>query len=463
MVSPGLTLLLTAALQLQGLIARPLGGEPTSFESLVSKEGATVVVFATVWCRVCVSELPELDRWSKAHPEVPVLYVLSGTKADRTQLHCDEFGIRSPTVLVDAEGEIADRFGVDGTPTLFLMEPEIRGPYHRVRALPEPKRPPPPSTPAVGRLKHFVDEGAELGTRYTVAVAAPATRAAQVAEDLRVVRSMTRVLEARLSEWKTDSEISILNARGADGPVPLSQSLAAIIDGALGVSRATGGAFDITWRPLDVLWARAEARDRLPTRSELQAVLQRVGHQHIVRSDLGLAFDQPGVVLGIAGVAKGWIIDRVFLELERRGYTHILVNIGGDIRVRGPLADGSPRVLELADPFAPDETAARLSVDVAAVATSGNYFRTRSIQGRSVGHIVDPRTGWPPDFEGSVTVLTRDAAMADALATGLFVMGPEAGLDFASRTPGVEVVYVTRGAIYSTLSRVEPLGRPLNP
>lgn len=456
MVTPAL-LAFAAAIQLQGLEARPLGASPIPFQELVAEDEATLVVFATVWCGVCISELPALSAWSRAHPEVPVLYVLSGTEAARTNDHCDKYNLDFPTVLVDADGEVADRFHVHGTPSIFLLDDEDFGPFTRVEQVPEPKR---KTTP---KLEHFSDKGVELGTSYYVVLAAPPHRAEAVAKDLATVRSMTKTMEARLSEWQESSEISKLNRNAARNPVHLSDTLAAIIDGALGVSSATGGAFDITWRPLGELWSEAETRGRMPSEAELEEALHRVGVEHVQRSQDVLSFDRDGVALGIAGVAKGWIIDSIFLELERRGYEHILVNIGGDIRVRGRLAGGGPRVVELADPFAPSSVAARLAVDDVALATSGNYFRTRTIAGRTIGHILDPRTGRPPAFEGSVTVVTRDAAMADALATGLFVMGTEAGLDFARRTPSVDVVFVTRVAIFSTLEGVRSTGRPVNP
>jgi FAD:protein FMN transferase len=435
------------------LEAQRLGGGTATLAELVqpASVGPTLLVFATVWCRICISELPELRQWKAKHPGSRLLYVMSGTPAKRTQAHCDKYGIDSAfEVLVDHQGPIADAFRVQATPSLFLFEgPDSqRGPYHRVSELPEPAAPPDAEeAKATEPTATFIDEGRELGTSYSVSVSAARDRAEQVERDLAEVRAMTRVLEARLSEWKDDSEISKLNRAAAGRPVPLSKTLWNILQGALQVSRATEGAFDVTWRPLGAVWKEAEQSGELPTDAALQGALAHVGYRYVLLEGESVRFARPGVELGIAGVAKGWIIDAIFLELSDRGYSRILVNIGGDLRMKGPEA----LHMKLADPFAPDRMAAKVTVRDRAMATSGNYFRTRTVGGKRVGHILDPRTGRPPDFEGSVTVITRDAAMADALATALFVMGPDAGLAFATRTPTVDVVYATRDGLQATI------------
>jgi thiamine biosynthesis lipoprotein len=427
-----------------GLMASRLGAEPAPFVSLVASDAPTLVVFATVWCRVCIQELPSLSEWRTQHPGARVLYVMSGTKASRTRAHVEKVGVDpSFTVIADHRGEIADAFRVRSTPTLFLLDglESVRGPFYRVASVPVP-------TKGGGSANEeskvlWRDDGTELGTSYTVTVVAAASAKARVEADLGEVRAMTRVLEARLSEWKPTSEISRINERAGSSAVSVSETMAAIIDGALSVSRATDGAFDITWRPWGVMWQEAERQDAWPDAAALVEVGSRVGYGLVELTDDEVRFAKPGVQLGLAGVAKGWIIDSVADELMRRGYGDVVVNIGGDLRVNGRDERGRVRRFAIADPFDPAAVAAELEVESTAMATSGNYFRRRTIRGRRVGHIVDPRTGLPPSFEGSVTVLTRDAAMADALATALFVMGPDAGLDFAWRTPGVEVVYAT--------------------
>jgi thiamine biosynthesis lipoprotein len=324
-----------------------------------------------------------------------------------------------------------------------------------VRATPAAAAAPSPTRAAVpdagGSWVAVVDEGHELGTSWTVEVLARPGDEARARADIAAAHALCQRLEAVFSEWRNDSELSRLNQRAGVETVAVSDPLRRLLTGALEVARATDGAFDPTWLPLGALWDRAADADRPPSADALAATLAQVGWRHVVVDAAGVRFARPDVRLGLGGVAKGWIIDAVYLELRRRGYASLVVNLGGDLRGSGPAADGSARVVRVADPWLPRLTATRFEVRDAAVATSGNYLRRRTVGDQSVGHILDPRTGRPPDFDGSVTVLTRDAAMADALATALFVMGPERGLAFARATPGVDAIFVTREGVKSTL------------
>lgn len=313
------------------------------------------------------------------------------------------------------------------------------------------------------RLIEVSDSGRELGTSYDVVVRTTRNLRSRAEADLAEARDLCRELEAQLSEWRPDSEISEVNRWAAREAVRVSEPLLRLIQGAAQVSQLTGGAFDITWKPLGNLWDAAAASGRLPGEGHIEETLAEVGWRYVSVTDGSVRFQREGVQLGIAGVAKGWIIDAVFLFLRDRGYEHIIVNIGGDLRTcgRGP-GDGR-RTFLIADPHHPDRSAGLLEVDDTAIATSGNYLRRREIEGQLIGHILDPRTGRPPAFTGSVTVLTRDAAMADALATALFVMGPAEGLALARRLDGVDAVFVTPEGTESTLSDTGGAGRLLDP
>ena len=300
-------------------------------------------------------------------------------------------------------------------------------------------------------LIDVADTGRELGTSYDVVLRTEEAHCGQAVKDLAAARKLCQRLESELSEWRRDSEISRLNRDGIAQTVPVSDALRQLIQGASQVSNLTEGAFDITWKPLGALWDSAEATGTYPTRDQVKETLKTVGWEKIAVTDSGIRFSQDGVRLGIAGVAKGWIIDALFLFLSERGYDDIVVNIGGDLRTRGRDSEQDARTFTIADPFHPDRRPVVLEVGETAIATSGNYFRKREIEGRLVGHILDPRTGYPPGFTGSVTVLTKDAAMADALATAFFVLGPEEGLAVAAEILGVEAVYMTDGGVRATI------------
>jgi thiamine biosynthesis lipoprotein len=442
-----------------------LDGAQAGWQALLHPTGTTLVVFATLWCEACKREQPEVRRWAAEHPEGGVLYVISGSPADRVRAFVAERDLGAPNlqVVVDEDGQVAEAFAVSATPSLFLCQrnASCTGPQHAMDALPAAPPPAATATTAAGWVP-VEDRAFELGTSYHVVVLAPPAGVAQARVALSEARRAVRGYEAQLSEWRPDSEVSRLNREGAAGPVPISADLHLILAGAHHIAAATGGAFDPTWPPIGALYDAAAAEGRWPEDAAVAAARAQVGFQHLILAPGTARFDAPGVQVGVAGVAKGFIIDRTFEALAGRGYRHLIVNIGGDIRTAGRDGQGGVRGFKLADPYQPRAVAAVLRLADTALATSGNYLRGRTIEGRRVGHIVDPRTGLPPAFDGSATAITRDAAMADALATALFVLGPEEGLRFACAHPGLDAVFVTKDAVLSTLpERTERPARPL--
>ncbi len=268
------------------------------------------------------------------------------------------------------------------------------------------------------------DASQELGTSYHVILEIDSKNhdPATARQDLADLRQRCRQLERRFSEWQEGSEIARINQQAANRAIPLAADMRQLLSGALNVSRATDGAFDITWPSPATTW------------------------QHVQIVEEGIRFLHPKTKLGIAGVAKGWIIDSLFHDLQTKGYQNIVVNIGGDLRT-----SGKRQSIRVASPYDMQETVCHITVQNRSMATSGNYIRK--------GHILDPRSGKAPAFDGSVTALTQDAAMADAMATALFVMGPDAGMIFAAKTEGLDVLYANREGIRSTLSKKALSGR----
>jgi len=303
------------------------------------------------------------------------------------------------------------------------------------------------------------DRGRELGTSYEVELVVRLGEEDLARRALDATRTECHRLERILSEWREDSEISLLNQRAGQHPVPVTELVEGLLAGALHVARVTKGTFDLTWAPLGVLWDQAEQRDSPPEDAELAETRRQVGFDKVSLEGGMVRFSSPGVRLGVASFAKGWIIDALFRGLQRAGFPDIIVNIGGDLRITGRDSRGAAQVFKVLDPYRPTHAAARLVVLEGALATSGNYLRRRRIGGKDYGHLFDPATGRPPEFDGSVTVLAADAAMADALATALFVMGPGPGLELARRVPGIEVLYLTRtGQLMTDGLRTRPTG-----
>ncbi|SEB19107.1 FAD:protein FMN transferase [Variovorax sp. YR216] len=245
--------------------------------------------------------------------------------------------------------------------------------------------------------------------------------------------ALDRVI-AQMSTWEPGSRIAQFNEAPAGSRHVLEPEFAEVLDGALHWAAASGGAIDPTIGSLVSLWgfgSHASPVTHLPSPSELAAARARVGWQQLQFDGAARTITQPGGVrLDLSGIAKGFSVDRVADSLQALGLRNFLVEVGGEVRCAGRRPFGAPwRVLVEAGPQ---------SVPVAltdmAVATSGNRWHARELDGQRWSHTIDPRTGEPVRHPlVSVTVLHPQCMHADALATVLTVLGPEDGFAFAQR------------------------------
>jgi FAD:protein FMN transferase len=421
-----------------------LSGENVDWETAVVRGKRNVLVVMTAWCQACYDEQPKVEAYAEAHRDTRIAYIVAGSEPERAAEIVAERKIVLP-VYADPDGTFSDHHGVRVTPSVLVFDThgQLVGRYDSIEALP------PESESALPRkLEAVVDSGSEIGTSYDVVVMASDVEKAR--EDLAAARRVVFDAESHLSEWKYDTDLSRLNREGGNGPVDVPADLLKLITASIKVSEATGGVFDITWLPLGSIWKQAAAEGRLPTEEALKTVLAAVGSDNIVIDGSTVSFKNPLTQVGLGAVAKGWIVDAVFLHLKKAGYENLIVNIGGDLRTGGEGPDG-PWTFQIMDPYEPSRVAGTFELRDGAVATSGNYLRYLEIDGKRYGHILDPRTGWPPEFDGSVSAFASDCAMADALATALFVMGPEEGLMWVKANPGVDAIYATRQGLLSSI------------
>lgn len=240
-------------------------------------------------------------------------------------------------------------------------------------------------------------------------------------------------LERIFSRYRPDSELSRLNREAGNRPVPVSGEMLEVIGRALEISRLTGGAFDVTVGPLMEIWGFFPKREgRAPSREEIRSVLGRVGWEKI-EIDLEartVRFLVPGLEIDLGGLAKGYVVDRLAAILAGEGFRGALVNAGGDIYGLGAHPAGRGWRIGVEHPRREGEVLTVLELEDRAVATSGDYRNYFILRQHRYSHIIDPRTG-EPAATGVVesTVLAPDCLTADGLATALFVLGPESGLE----------------------------------
>jgi len=242
-------------------------------------------------------------------------------------------------------------------------------------------------------------------------------------------------LESILSRYRPESPLSELNRAGQIGNPP--RELAIVVERALHWASETGGAFDPTISSVLELHRRTSQTAAGPTSSELRAALEHVGWEEVRASATGIHL-RPRMALTLDGIAKGFVVDEVVSELSRRGADQVLVEAGGDLATLSVGSAGSGWRIGIQDPLHPHQILGVIQQPrEGAVASSSGAFETFA-PGNPNHHLLDPRTGVSPERVKGVTVSAPTAMDADALATAVFVLGPERGVEFLDRVPGVE-------------------------
>lgn len=254
-------------------------------------------------------------------------------------------------------------------------------------------------------------------------------------------------LDALMSVWRDGSEIVRLNAAAGDHPVPISQDVRDALLTARQVSEWTSGTFDITFYALSGLW-KFDAQDQdntVPDMAEVRKRLPLINYRDLVVDErAGTAFlTRKGMRVNLGGIGKGFAVDRAREIFRTHGLRDFMIQAGGDLYVSGKKGD-RPWRLGIRDPRGPaDKVFAAIDLSDSTFSTSGDYERFFMKDGRRYHHILDLRIGEPARGCRSVTLVTDRAVIADALAKGVFILGPSAGMALIERIDGVEGVIVS--------------------
>lgn len=271
--------------------------------------------------------------------------------------------------------------------------------------------------------------------RYLMGTRCTATAYGDAASSARLLReSLDAIagLEARISTWDEGSELSRANRAAGAGATAIRPDLAALLDRSLALARATGGAFDPTVGALVAAWD-LRGKGRIPDPEALARAREAVGYDKVRLDPVSgaLEYAAPGLWMELGGIGKGLALERAAALLRGPEVSAALLDFGGQVLALGaPPGEDSWRIA-VAHPEDRERTVLVLGLRDRSAATSSQSERGLLVGGRHVGHILDPRTGVPVPRAGSVTVVARSAAEADALATALFVMGPDRGLAWA--------------------------------
>lgn len=283
-----------------------------------------------------------------------------------------------------------------------------------------------------------------MGSPFVFVVEAPRAQAlAAIAE----ATERLRALEAEISSWKPGSDVFRLNDN-AGQLVKVGADTLALLQLAKRLYDETGGTFDVS---IGALWDIYPFRDPeapLPDAQAIRAALQRIGANRIeLRPESAEARLPEGMRLNLGGIGKGYAAQLAIDTLKARGIANAAVSAGGDVHLIGRKHSG-PWQVRIENPRWEGRSIERFTLQDRSVATSGDSQRYIVREGKRYGHILDPRSGRPAEGAQSVTVITLDPSLADAYATAVFVMGPQAGMAWVDAHEGVEALIVdSNGAV----------------
>ena len=279
-------------------------------------------------------------------------------------------------------------------------------------------------------LKRFEFSRIEMGVDFRVALYASdsevASNAASAAFDR--VHDLNNVM----SDYESSSELMRLCATSKPGkPVVVSPELMIVLSHSQLVATASNGAFDVTLGPVTKLWRRARRQMELPAADDLQQARASVGFQFLRLSpqDRSVELLKPEMRLDLGGIAKGYAADEALKILRAKGISRALVAASGDIAVGDPPPGKVGWIVEVESLTRKNVPDLSLKLANQAVSTSGDAYQSVEIAGRRYSHIVDPKTGLGLEQRSSVTIIAATGMQADALATAVTVLGPEAGLE----------------------------------
>jgi thiamine biosynthesis lipoprotein len=285
-----------------------------------------------------------------------------------------------------------------------------------------------------------------MGTRVHLAIYAAART-----EGIATLDAALRILEnteRELSTWREDSDISALNRHPVGEPWRASSSICRVLEDVFAWQVETGGAFDPGIGRLIEAW-NIHGEGRLPSPAQVKDAVERAG---LARMSFDAArcivTRRADATIDVGAFGKGEALDRVEAALGPDAW---LVDLGGQVTVGGPRPDGQPWSVDIAHPAVRDRPHLHVGLREGSLSTSGGSERDLVVNGTRVGHILDPRTGRPATYTGSVTVWHRSGLAADTLTTALYVMGPEEGLRWAESRGIAAVFLIPEGAEVKTL------------
>ncbi|SHG37095.1 thiamine biosynthesis lipoprotein [Flavobacterium micromati] len=290
-----------------------------------------------------------------------------------------------------------------------------------------------------------------LGSPFEVTAVAKDTVKANEYIDLAIAE--TKRIENLISDWIPTTQISDVNRNAGIKPVKVDAEVFDLVERSIKISQITKGAFDISYASMDKIWKFDGSMKTMPTAEAIKKSVAKIDYKNIIlnKSEHTIFLKLAGMKLGLGGIGQGYIADKVKDLLFSKGCLSGVINVSGDINAWGKQPDRKLWSIGIVNPLNKNKVFATFPLEDSAVETSGSYEKYVIFNGIRYSHIIDPRTGYPATGIVSISVFAKQTEIADAMATGIFVMGVEVGLDLVNQIKGVECIIVDdQGKIHSS-------------
>lgn len=292
-------------------------------------------------------------------------------------------------------------------------------------------------------LKEFKRGERLMGNAFEITVVAPDKDWADAQIDLAIEE--IRRIEKIFTTFDENSQTNQVNRQAGLSPVKTDREFFAMVQRSLRISSITDGAFDITYGSIDKqLWNFDNTMHSLPDEATAKAMVKLINYKNVILDEQGctVMLKHKGMRIGFGGIGKGYAAEMARALLLKNGVRAGIVNASGDLCAWGMQANGQPWTIGIANPNDAHLPFSYLNITDMAIATSGNYEKFVTINGKKYSHTINPKTGMPVSGIKSVTIISPNAEIADAMATPVTVMGINAGLHMVNQVQHLECIII---------------------
>ncbi len=290
-----------------------------------------------------------------------------------------------------------------------------------------------------------------MGSRFDISVVDESKERANEYIDI-AISEISRI-ENIISSWNPSSQTSLINKNSGVKPIKVDDELFDLIERSLIISKLTDGAFDITYASMDIIWKFDGSMIEMPSDIIIKKSVDKVGYENIVlnKKEKTVYLKLKGMRIGFGAIGKGYAADKAKELLKAKGVKAGIINASGDMNTWGKQPNGEDWKVGITNPLDKNKTFALLPISNTSVVTSGNYEKFVEFGGQRYSHIINPKTGYPSSGIVSVSVFAAKAELADALATSIFVMGKDIGIDLINQLKGIDCILVDdKGKVHTS-------------